>query len=347
LNRNQAAQWAKQFGQHPSVLLALADARWEPAETDARLEYLTAFVRLSPDYAGYRKLAEIYKGKQDLQQWKAVLDEFLATPSYGLEHARVRVDIARHFMQSKQWEVALPYAEAAAQTYAEWAMLCAFECHEALGQLEQAQLWFGRVAQRYPGHTERYAAWCRKHGLEAPKSVDQLDGEQLETLAAKMPAEKRFMVGGQLLASGDAQRALRVFQTALEDVKDARSRCYNGLFVAVLADELGKSSLRDAALESVAAEKDPAQAGSQRLAALLKKCVAGGQQAALDVKAVEDLLAKASLEDQVNLGFFVGRFLDSRGQAQEARKHYERSAKIEGAEGYLTRQLARLAVEEP
>lgn len=51
----------------------------------------------------------------------------------------MRVDIARHFMGRKEWDKARPYADAAAQTYAGWAMLCAAECYEGLEDWDKAE----------------------------------------------------------------------------------------------------------------------------------------------------------------------------------------------------------------
>src|SRR5690606_14193752 len=123
----------------------------------------------------YSMLAQSYKDDGDPVKWKELLDEYLESTEPTLEHARVRVDIAQDFMSRQQWHRAEPYAAEAAESYAAWAMHCAVQCYEGMGDLKRAQLWFGRLAERYPNHAQQYAAWCQKHGLPVPQGIGQVD----------------------------------------------------------------------------------------------------------------------------------------------------------------------------
>ena len=70
------------------------------------------------------QLAANYKAQGDLTRWQETLDSFLKTAVTGLDHARVRVEIARHFMSRGEWQKAKPYADAAAESWAAFAMEC-------------------------------------------------------------------------------------------------------------------------------------------------------------------------------------------------------------------------------
>ena len=92
---------------------------------------LSRYIELSPDAWAYQTLAATYKEQGNIDRWKETLDEFLKkVEDPGLDHAKVRVEIANYYMGLKQWDKARPYAEAAAATWAGWAMSCAARCAE-------------------------------------------------------------------------------------------------------------------------------------------------------------------------------------------------------------------------
>lgn len=75
-------------------------------------------IHLAPDYPAYRSLAAIYKEQGDMLRWKETLESSLTLPSLGLEEFQVRNQIAWYYMERKEWNEALPYAEGAAASYA-------------------------------------------------------------------------------------------------------------------------------------------------------------------------------------------------------------------------------------
>jgi hypothetical protein len=306
---------------------------------------LNAYIKVSPDYEAFNALAHIYREEGDEERWKSTLDAFLDQPDHGLEHARVRVQIARSYMQQQRWADAAPYAEAAAQSYAEWAMRCAFECYESMGELDKADLWLRRIAERY-GRIQEYLAWCRKYGRPVPDEEPALSADQVERLAKLMPASQRYAAAGKLLQMGHAERALRVFQSVLQEDCDARTFCFAGFFVASLADELGQPQLRDATLARIAGVNEPSQAKSVALARLLQRWLQQGDSAVFDHADFEELIADANTEDRVNLNCFAARFHASRQQPQEAERYFRQSAEADADRQYLTGALARQALEE-
>jgi len=184
-----AAEWEADAAQQPDVLTALgrryaAMRRWD----DAR-RCLAKSLELSPDADIYGELARSYKEVGDLKNWQATLDRFIEREEdYGLEHARTRVEIAQHFMRLKQWEKAQPYAEAAARTWAAWAMECAQFCYQGMEDWGNAELWVRRRSERYPNARNAWFDWCERTGhgdIEAARACargadEPADGDAAE-----------------------------------------------------------------------------------------------------------------------------------------------------------------------
>lgn len=128
----QAAPWEKEAAHRLPVLVALG-RRYAALNRPGDAERcLRAAAKLAPEAEIYKMLAEIFRKQGDEKKWLATLEEFLKQPEYDLSQARMREEIARYFMRHRQFDKALPYAEAAAETYSAWGLLCAGECHEAM-----------------------------------------------------------------------------------------------------------------------------------------------------------------------------------------------------------------------
>ena len=70
------------------------------------------YIRFSPDYWAYEQIAKNYKAAGDLTRWESTLEDYLIkAEEHGLTHAQVRVELARHFMEKKQWDKAWPYGQ--------------------------------------------------------------------------------------------------------------------------------------------------------------------------------------------------------------------------------------------
>ena len=73
--------------------------------------------------------------------------------------------IADDLMKSGRYAKAWPYAEAAAQTGAGWAMTCAQNCAEGLNKWEAAEQYARAWSKRYPG--SMWTVWfvfCERTG---------------------------------------------------------------------------------------------------------------------------------------------------------------------------------------
>src|SRR5262249_41951141 len=86
-----------------------------------------------------------------IDDWLDTLDEALKRPDYGLAHSRIENTIAWHFLREREPTAALPHAEAAAQSYAAWALLTAATTYECLQQFEKAETVYRATSERYVG----------------------------------------------------------------------------------------------------------------------------------------------------------------------------------------------------
>ena len=72
---------------------------------------LKRYVVQSPDLWGYQMVADSFKAQGDMDHWQETLNEFLnKVEDRGLDHPKVRVDIAEYYMSRKEWEKAMVYA---------------------------------------------------------------------------------------------------------------------------------------------------------------------------------------------------------------------------------------------
>ena len=181
---------------------------------------MNACLKLSPDTALYSRLAAVAKAEGKMDEWKAKLDESLKDNVQDLDHARVRVE--DHYLMSPK-EVskqALPYAEAAAETWSEWGMQCAALCHEGLEEWDKAELWIRRVSERYAGsHTWIY--WCLRVGKGNRQAAQDSRTNISRTRLKTRGSDDWLICGLYFSGTGRAKEALEAFEAA-EKLKATR-----------------------------------------------------------------------------------------------------------------------------
>ena len=168
----QAAQWEDKHSLHPCVMRALALRRREQKKNDEAVSYLRRWIELSPESDAYLQLADLYKEAGKTSQWLGTLESYLAGADQRPGAAQVRVTIAEHYMSRKEWRKAKPYADAAAATGVDAAMLCASRCCEGLEDWKNAERWVRLVSERFSPHREEWLKWCKRTGkgdLDAAK----------------------------------------------------------------------------------------------------------------------------------------------------------------------------------
>jgi tetratricopeptide (TPR) repeat protein len=272
---------------------------------------------LSPDTAGYRKLADIAKVQGQMDEWKAALDESLKQEVQDLNHARVRVDIARYLMSKKEFKEALPYAEKAAETWAEWAMMCARDCHEGAGDWDKAELWARRITERYPPQWYGWLFWCCRVGKGDRKAAQDFAEQYIQNFDTdNRTGDDWYTFALVYTAMGRTDKALE----AMEHAREAKPGPWISMLMALECDELGKTERRDKLFQEIGGTSAVARLGKLFAAAL-----ANGGKDGLDLQAVDKLLDQAG-NGKETCAYAVGRFLDNRGKTKEANAYFNRCA---------------------
>jgi hypothetical protein len=331
-----AAAWEKAHARAPAILGALARRYGALKRDEDAARCLRLYIRLSPDAWAYHQLAVYHRSHGRVDLWRATLEEFLTHPETGLEHARFRADIAKHHMLKGEYAQARPYALAAARTGALWAMRCACECEEGLGQWREAERWAERSARRYPEAVDEWVLWCLRTGRGDLKAALRcmIDTPPPADERAHFPRHANAEAYYHLLAREPA-RALSAFLDLQGRIREASTY---GLLIAVLADEVGDKAMRDVTLKTY-----PSNVPLTPLAALLRQHYGGG--AALQEKSVEAALAGASPKARLEGWYVVGRALAQRGRKAEALACFRRCVTARETNGY-TRAMARDALRQ-
>ena len=247
----------------------------------------------------------------------------------------MRVEIAEHLMAKKDFAKAKPYADAAAETYAGWAMLCAARCEEGLGEWEAAEQWVRRVAERYEANSEVWCLWCLRTGRGDRAAAREVVEQHLKKVGPPRSARDHVLAGVLHAADGEHAKAAARFAAAHAFTK-------HDVFPMAAAaeyDAAGDAAKRDEMLAKVTPKGT-----YEPLATLLKATAAKGEKevpTAAEIEAALKPLGPGGLSDG---RYVVGRFLQKRGQASAA-DYLKASAADKGA-FLLTPVLAGLAVQE-
>jgi len=324
-----ARQWERRYAGHPAVLARLALRYGKLGRADDERRCLEQYNREAPARWAYERLAAIHleEGHPDL--WRSTLEAFLETPDdFALDHAKVRVELAHHFMRRGEYGTAMPYAETAARTWAAWAMECAAECHEGAGEFDEAETWFRNEAERYPTMFLQWFLFCKRTGHGDVKKATRWAGAFFEGAGNGMSENEKALAVVFYDLSGDpagGAEFLRSLPTAVRPTDGQPGgrlpRWCERLFLARFADALDDAKGRDAAWAEVARGDHPTAA---ELAALFLKASAG----AFDRKAFDALMAGDTASTQGYGYYFAGRFLEKRGQIEDAAGCWERSAAV-------------------
>lgn len=332
-----APEWVKDC-QHPTVLRAIGSKYLAMGRTDDAERCLKQSLALSADLATYRKLADVYKAQGKTALWLQTLEEFLKQPDPGLDHARVRVDIAHYYMMKNEYQKAQPYAEAAAQTWAAWAMFCAADCYAGLGDAAKGEMWIQRVSERYDDWRFAWYFWCLRSGKGDIRAARQLAEQKIRLLGDKLSADDRANLAVFYLTAKRPDKATELFEAGYRQ-NPAESLA---LFLISLYDEQGKTQQRDRMIKELAGHNTY----YGRLAGVYRDALANGEKGLPDLKAVENVLRALKPHQAADACYFVGSFLQRRGDVKNGLRYLDRCATAIEAHTMQIRALAAFAMRE-
>jgi tetratricopeptide (TPR) repeat protein len=333
----------KYHAEHPEVLVALGKHTADEKRLEDAERLIAAAIKKSPDQASYAALAAIYESLGQMDRWKATLDAFLAEEDPGLDHARVRVEIARYYMGRKEFDLALPYAEGAANTWAGWAMECAAECAEQMQDWDRDELWYQRLSERYPRSAMAWYFFWARTGHGDRDAASELMEQTIADLGDSADFERLGLIGTYYLLSKKPEKALEIFRKVRELDRSRPSSKGEGMFagmhLAVIADGLGDAKRCDQNLEEIAKEYAQRAPRMVEICRLLRDWLARPQPTPADFDPVDAVYSAMPEQARASFGYFLGRFLDQHGQTQKAMKYHGDSIRVPNGP-YLLRYLS-------
>lgn len=322
---DKADAWEKSLAHHPQVLQALGSKYHALKRLDDAERCLAKVVATAPSVGSSRALANVYKERGQLDRWQATLDAFLTTEDVGLDHANVRVEIARHFMEKKEWAKAQPYAEAAAGSWAGWAMIAARDCYEGMGNLEKAHEWQKNTSERYDSNAKDWFLWCKRTGFGDVEAAQRLALAKAAEIGPRATTNDLQFHGVLLLLAGKRREGLEMFKASVAK----QNQIYALLHVALLEMEFKNDAARDAALKSVAGyrPKDGEISAEAEVAKVLVAALAADN--APTPEACLALVKRQSTPaNRANAAYDLGRFLELRGKTEDAKALYQASVDV-------------------
>jgi tetratricopeptide (TPR) repeat protein len=334
--RDTARQYEKDYADEPIVLAALISRYTELKQYDDAERCAKQVIKLAPNYGAYSMLARIYKRKKDMAAWKRTLEQSLSLPSLGLEKANVRNRIAHYHMSRKEWKEAVAYADEAAASYAEWALLTAARCHEMLGEWKQSEALVRASSERYEQSAATWFIWCCRTGHGDAQAAAELARKHFESFKDTPSVGQLEQIGVYYLLTKEPDKALVVFQKAFDVAPQFYVGIHSGMHAALIADQLGQTALRDRLLSVIAkleAGKHPFYEVYAKVAAILQKSLAAGKLNDADLKQIDEAIVKKA-EWPAIVQYFVAAFLQNRGQAEKAHDYLRRAAQSKDYEQY-------------
>lgn len=322
----RALDLEKVLSRQPTVLHALGAKYHELKLAEDAERCFKKEIELAPSLDASRALAEVYRDEGNITKWQKTLEAFLEGEDVGLQHAQVRVELSQHFMKAKEFAKAEPYAAAAAQTWAAWAMENARDCYEGLQKWKEAELWQRRTSERYDEERMEWFFWCKRHQKGDVAAAQDLAMQQLLDVQPRAtPGDfQRFGIFYSLC--GKPREALSAFRKSLE----ATNNPWDGLHVALLAMSLKDAELRDSTLQRVIEkggefEKAKGDPGLEiELAKQFRDLLELGEGASPNAGIFEAILDRAShAGHRANAAYFMGRFLELQHLPAQAKPYYE------------------------
>jgi hypothetical protein len=321
--QGRLAEWEKGSADAPAVIGALAKRAIVLKHPEDAERLLGRYISLAPEAWAYEALAKLYKERGDRARWKSTLDAFLEAPDEkGLEHARIRVAIANDLMERRQWREAWPYADAAAQTWAAWAMRSAQRCAEGMGDLDTTELWYRREAERYEHSWGVWFMFCKRTGHGDVEAARTFAEGVIQPLRDRPDLSRPDIVQSDWLGfyywlTGRPEQALAPLGRAYDLKADAPSCVYPLL----AADMIGNTSSRAEWLKKFKTEYGTKAPKSLQVLELLFPEAAPGGAPPSDLKAIDAVLESINPETRGNTSFAVGVALASHDRRDLARKY--------------------------
>jgi len=315
----QAIEIQEHYSGEPEILSALADrynATKQPTEEANALRQLS---RIAPSYNVVSRIAALAEEAGDREAWLEAYHEYLEEPEIDLTHARVRVNIAEFYLNEGRYEEALPYAEAAGESYSEWSLRCLARCYELLGKADEAAEVWTACAERYASSQGRRFYFLFRTGRDNKETNQGEIDHWFDAVEQRRKLYEFHMASVIQSLQGDHPHA---FKTLMSQKHISTSKA-NLLLIASLADSMNRPEDRNLlwtdalSTELFSLERQTKAPELNDLIRFLQADVSAGANGDLDIAAIDRLIGQAR-EDMVptTIAYFAGMYLLSRGETE-------------------------------
>jgi tetratricopeptide (TPR) repeat protein len=339
--KDRALAWEEKAGDSLILLATLGNHYRDLKQYDRAKTLFRRYLAISPQHSIYLSLAGIYKQEGDMEGWLKVLEEYLEKgEDKGLDHAQAQVEIAHYFMSQKRWKEATPFAEAAAETGAAWAMICAIQCYEANQEWEKGESLSKGVAERYPTNCwPKWYSFCKRTGHGEIKAAEAWTVAYLEASKGRPDLADPAAAGYFYWWSGSTKKAFETF----DELYRANPHPSFGLTLMLLSDELGNKSRRDEVLTDLCTKMKDQAPKSITICERFREALNADKP--LDIAAIAAILESIPIESRGNAEFLVGSFAKNRGNQELTRKYFQLAVDYPKTLDW-NREIARSYLEE-
>jgi hypothetical protein len=323
------------------------EARGDLAKTE---KFLKLAAQLDPSAMNFRRLAKHYQGRGDEENWLTALEQYLETPELGLEHAEIRSQIAAHFVQRREWDKALPYADAAAESGAQWALDLARSVNEANQNWTVAEQRYLETIARYGEHPLLWYFFCQRNGrgdVERARRAAFPAGVEQFVRRANVPYHYTAII---LCLEEMPEQALEIY---LRQGKTAPTSVLL-MLAASLADQLGDHAARDALLQQAVDQPPPAEdeyddrPHRRELVELARRFLddlAAGGNGDFNFDELHAIRDRAPESARCSFNYILGCYLERRGKPESAIEYWKQCMGCSSL-NLLTRTAAGFALQQ-
>lgn len=316
------------WGEHPTILQALAKKYLALNDLPNARKYLERLLEQAPDRWVFESLADTFLKSNDETGWLKLMQRGLAAVDYDLDHAHLNAEIADHYINKKEFSTAKPYADAAVECGASWAFRTAARCEEGLENWDAAEQYIRRDAERFNAPFA-WLKWCEISGHGDRAAAIAYGQAAIASPRGDLTPERGAERSGFLLLIGDNKGAIASLRQMLNRCGDP----WSGLHLALLLEAAHDTAARDAALKDTI-DHGPAFRSTDgrnrshlvELASLFRDDFAASPHAPLDSNAVDKIAGPLTPDDATDVYYMTAKLLDLRGQKQDAERYYKRAS---------------------
>jgi tetratricopeptide (TPR) repeat protein len=325
----QLAAWEQAVQLDPRTLCTLGRKYHELKQYDAAIRCFEQAISLSPSREAFEGLADAHRGAGREDLWLASLERYLQTEDTSLGHAAVRNRIAQTLLYGGQAAEAAPYARAAAETGAAWALVTASEVFERLENWEASEHYVRSVSERYAGGDRvRWYLWCRRtgHGM-----IDEANRLAKEFYDANRHGSDYYDLQAVMVYEVLTAQNRDSLKTAQSLPKDDDAPYWGPAHAALMAKQLNKPNSAATALKVIGGlvsppgdkpgELPPETAALEILLGQLTE----DDPAPPTVEQLDAALEPLDISARAEMAYFVGRACELAGATDAAVHCYRRA----------------------